>query len=41
MAAKRKVWTSGEIYIPKNLRGKIKIYVNKNGEVCIKQIKKK
>jgi hypothetical protein len=36
MAAKRKAYKN--VYIPKSLRNKIKIYVKKNGEVAIKNI---
>ena len=38
MAAKRIAYK--HIHIPKNLRGKIKIYIRKNGAVAIKLIKK-
>ena len=38
MAAKRIVFK--HMYIPKNLRGKIKICIKKNGVVVIKSVKK-
>jgi len=38
MAAKRMAYK--EIYIPENLRGKIKIYLKKNGAIVIKEMKK-
>jgi hypothetical protein len=39
-AAKRMAYLSGEVYIPKTLRKKIKIGIDKNGDVVIKMKKK-
>ena len=40
-AAKRMVYLNDDIYIPRGIRNKIKIYIDKEGDVVIKWVGKK